>query len=102
VEDPVGTILLAEQPNGRNICGNDWPSFCAGPGPNVPSGLTSDCVQIGPPGSQSYGENAYGLHGRRFNYLFHDGHVSTLKTTDTVGRGTLIDPRGMWTMILGD
>ena len=24
-----GTILLAEEPNGRNIAGNDWPSFCA-------------------------------------------------------------------------
>ncbi len=25
--DPGGTILLAELPNGRNVAGNDWPSF---------------------------------------------------------------------------
>src|ERR1017187_8609730 len=31
VLDPVGTILLAEQPEGGNICGNDYPSFCMGP-----------------------------------------------------------------------
>ena len=33
VRDPSGTILLVELPNGRNVAGNDWPSFCAGPGP---------------------------------------------------------------------
>ncbi len=47
VSDPSGTILLAELPNGRNAAGNDWPSFCAGPGPEVPNGLSSDCVQLG-------------------------------------------------------
>src|SRR6266853_1927672 len=31
VKDHAGTILLAEVPNGRNMAGNDWPSFCAGP-----------------------------------------------------------------------
>ena len=30
-KDNAGTILLAELPNGRNMAGNDWPSFCAGP-----------------------------------------------------------------------
>jgi len=33
VEDNAGTVLLAELPNGRNVAGNDWPSFCAGPRP---------------------------------------------------------------------
>src|SRR5262249_3406326 len=28
VADPAGTILVAEEPNGRNIAGNDWPAFC--------------------------------------------------------------------------
>ena len=37
VSDPAGTILLAELANGRNMAGNDWPSFCAGPGPTAPS-----------------------------------------------------------------
>lgn len=102
VKDQAGTLLLVEQPNGRNICGNDWPSFCAGPGSATPPGLTSDCVQLGGPGSQSYGAMAYGLHSKRFNYLFHDGHVAVLKTTDTVGTGTTNSPLGMWTMTVDD
>jgi prepilin-type N-terminal cleavage/methylation domain-containing protein/prepilin-type processing-associated H-X9-DG protein len=105
VQDPAGTILLAELPNGRNAAGNDWPSFCAGPGSGVPGGLSSDCVQISAASSFnkiSYGAAAYGLHGKRFNYLFHDNHVDTLKTTQTVGRGTTNAPLGMWTMTAGD
>lgn len=101
ISDPAGTILLAEEPNGRNAAGNDWPSFCAGPGSSVPSGLTTDCVQVNASG-QNYGAVAYGLHGKRFNYLFHDGHVQILRTTDTVGTGTTNTPAGMWTMVRGD
>jgi prepilin-type N-terminal cleavage/methylation domain-containing protein/prepilin-type processing-associated H-X9-DG protein len=103
VQDNSGTILLAELPNGENMAGNDWPSFCAGPvnsAGNFP-GLTPDCFQIGT--SQfSYGSVSYGLHSRRFNYLFHDGHVETLQITQTVGTGTTNAPRGMWTMTGGD
>ncbi len=105
VGDPSGTILLAELPNGRNAAGNDWPSFCAGPGSGVPSGATPDAVQLNKATSFnniSYGTVAYGLHGRRFNYLFHDGHVGIHKTTETVGRGTTNAPLGMWTMTIGD
>jgi len=105
VLDPSGTILLAELPNGRNAAGNDWPSFCAGPGSNVPSGATQDCVQLSNGTSFnniSYGTVAYGLHAKRFNYLFHDGHVSIYRVTETVGIGTTNAPRGMWTMTPGD
>jgi prepilin-type N-terminal cleavage/methylation domain-containing protein/prepilin-type processing-associated H-X9-DG protein len=105
VRDPSGTLLLVELPNGRNAAGNDWPSFCAGPGYGVPSGLTPDCVQLGKSSSFnniSYGMAAYGLHARRFNYLYHDGHVSILKVEDTVGTGTTNAPKGMWTMTVGD
>jgi prepilin-type processing-associated H-X9-DG protein len=105
VADPGGTLLLAELPNGRNAAGNDWPSFCAGPGFNVPGGLTPDCVQLNRASSFnniSYGTAAYGLHAKRFNYLFHDGHVSIHKVTDTVGTGTTNAPKGMWTMTAGD
>lgn len=105
VGDPSGTILLAELPNGRNVAGNDWPSFCAGPGSRYPSSVTADCVQLSPASSFnkiSYGSAAYGLHGRRFNYLFHDGHVSVHKVTETVGRGDTNAPLGMWTMTAGD
>ncbi|HOX04088.1 MAG TPA: type II secretion system protein [Candidatus Paceibacterota bacterium] len=101
VRDPAGTILLVEQPEGGNIAGNDWPSFCMGPtGP--PSGQEQSPYQVVIGGQQKWGESAYGLHGRRFNYLFHDGHVGTYRLTDTVGSGTTNAPRGMWTMKMGD
>jgi hypothetical protein len=103
VKDHSGTILLAELPNGRNMAGNDWPSFCAGPinsSANF-SGLLPDCFQIGS-SQYNYGSVEYGLHAYRFNYLFHDLHVSTLKYTETLGSGTTNAPRGMWTMIAGD
>jgi hypothetical protein len=49
VRDNSGTILLAELPNGRNMAGNDWPSFCAGPVVSSAnfSWVTPDCFQIG-------------------------------------------------------
>jgi prepilin-type processing-associated H-X9-DG protein len=33
----------------------------------------------------NYGSVNYGLRSRRFNYLFHDGHVEPLKIEETVG-----------------
>ena len=103
VKDPAGTILLVEEPNGRNLAGNDWPSFSGGPVDNSTAfpGLSPDCFQVSTT-QWGYGAAAYGLHGKRFNYLFHDGHVQTLRTIDTVGIGTLADPKGMWTMTPGD
>lgn len=103
VQDNAGTILLCELPDGRNMAGNDMPSFCAGPvnsEANFP-GLMPDCFQMSL-SSFSYGALVYRSHGYRFNYLFHDGHISTLKYADTVGTGTEKAPRGMWTMITGD
>ncbi len=107
VRDQAGTILLAELANGRNMAGNDWPSFCAGPGPLAPSGSTEDCIQTTTYSTVSstvntYGSLSYGLHAQRFNYLFFDGHVGLQKTKETIGTGTVIDPRGMWTMSPGD
>jgi prepilin-type N-terminal cleavage/methylation domain-containing protein/prepilin-type processing-associated H-X9-DG protein len=105
VQDNAGTILLAELANGENICGNDWPSFCAGPVPPGNSFQTiypnGECFQIAT-STYGYGATSYGLHSSRFNYLFHDNHVQTLKTTDTVGRGTVASPQGMWTMTIAD
>jgi prepilin-type N-terminal cleavage/methylation domain-containing protein/prepilin-type processing-associated H-X9-DG protein len=103
VQDPSGTILLAELANGRNIAGNDWPSFCAGPtfGPGNPGSFTPDCYQIAST-QYGYGGATYGLHGKRFNYLFHDGHVETLGIEKTVGSGTTNAPAGMWTVVAGD
>ena len=105
IGDPSGTIMLAELPNGRNAAGNDWPSFCAGPGSGTPGGVSMDAVQLSQGttfNKVNYGSIAYGLHARRFNYLFHDGHVAIHKVTETVGRGTTNAPQGMWTMVSGD
>lgn len=106
VPDQAGTIMLAELANGRNMAGNDWPSFCSGPGPAIPNSASEDSVQtaklnISATG-HTYGTLSYGLHAQRFNYLFHDGHVGLYRTAQTIGRGTIAEPRGMWTMAIGD
>ncbi|PWU17250.1 MAG: hypothetical protein C5B50_11700 [Verrucomicrobia bacterium] len=99
VKDPAGTILLAEEPNIQNVVGNIWPCICNGP--YAPS--SSDLYQIDPsPDAKNFGNNQYGLHSRRFNYLCHDNHVEGLKIEQTVGIGTLTSPKGMWTVTPGD
>jgi prepilin-type processing-associated H-X9-DG protein len=98
--DASGTIMLVEQPEGGNIAGNDWPSFSQGP--TGPASGDQTPFQIAIKGRQNWGEKAYGLHGKRFNYLFFDGHVGIHKITDTVGTGTTNAPKGMWTMTAGD
>ena len=100
VKDPAATLLLVEQPEGGNIAGNDWPSFCMGP--TGPSSGDQTPYQIVSGGRSAWGAVAYGLHGKRFDYLFHDGHVQTLRIEQTVGSGTTNAPRGMWTVAAGD
>jgi prepilin-type N-terminal cleavage/methylation domain-containing protein/prepilin-type processing-associated H-X9-DG protein len=102
-QDPAGTILLVEQPEGGNICGNDWPSFSIAPVGQAQGGYSEQSpYQIVLGGKKQWGAVTYGLHGRRFNYLFHDGHVAIHQITDTVGNGTTNAPLGMWTMTPGD
>lgn len=97
VQDAGGTILLVEEPNYQNVVGNVWPSISLGP---LGGG---DLYQTDPaPGSHNYGNDEYGIHGKRFNYLFHDNHVQALKLEQTVGSGTLSNPKGMWTVAQGD
>jgi prepilin-type N-terminal cleavage/methylation domain-containing protein len=98
VKDPAGTILLVEQPNIQNAVGNAWPAFCNGP---YGSG---DLFQLDPnvTDSKNFGNNQYGLHARRFNYLYHDYHVQALRIEQTVGTGTLNNPKGGWTVAPGD
>jgi prepilin-type N-terminal cleavage/methylation domain-containing protein/prepilin-type processing-associated H-X9-DG protein len=104
IVDPAGTILLAEQPEGGNVAGNDYPAFSQGPigssgsvdNPQNPYQINNNTTV------QSIGGAVYGLHSKRFNYLFHDGHVEALKIEDTVGSGTTTAPKGMWTITQGD
>jgi prepilin-type processing-associated H-X9-DG protein len=118
VQDPAGTIQIAEMPTYKSIQGNNWASFCAGPDWNnhQPAGADQYCYQVdsSQPSLDSnfmcYGGDVYRLQGNRFNYLFHDGHVQPLKYTDTIGRigaegsnpATTGDPGGMWTVKKGD
>ena len=103
-QDPSGTIFLVEQPEGGNICGNDWPSFCMGPTGPAEAGAYPEQTpyQVVTGEKQQWGATTYGLHGQRFNYLFHDGHVGIYRMKETVGSGTLTAPKGMWTMRVGD
>ncbi len=94
---PAATALLVEQPNIQNAVGNAWPAFCNGPYGG------GDLYQLDPaPDAKNFGNNQYGIHSRRFNYLFHDNHVQALKIQDTVGLGTLSTPKGIWTVAPGD
>ena len=52
--------------------------------------------------SVNQGTLLYKAHKSRFNYVFNDGHVETLRIDQTVGSGTLTAPRGMWSMMPGD
>jgi prepilin-type N-terminal cleavage/methylation domain-containing protein/prepilin-type processing-associated H-X9-DG protein len=97
VGDPAGTILLVEEPNIQNVAGNIWPCICIGPQGQ------GDLYQVDPsPDAKNFGNNTYGIHSKRFNYLFHDNHVQALKIEQTVGIGTLANPKGMWTVTKGD
>jgi len=97
VKQPATTLLLVEEPNIQNAVGNIWPCIC-----NGPRGY-GDLYQLDPgPDAKNFGNNQYGIHGHRFNYLFHDNHVQALRIEDTVGTGTLSNPKGFWTVAAGD
>jgi prepilin-type N-terminal cleavage/methylation domain-containing protein/prepilin-type processing-associated H-X9-DG protein len=116
VPDPSGTILLAEEPTGQQQSGNVWTCICNGPqtadgGPNGELYQIDTRAPAQDPAAQTgvnQGAATYKLHGFRFNYLFHDGHVQALKMEDTVGSATgtlanqLENPKGMWTVTPGD
>ncbi len=110
VNDPAGTIFMCEEPTGQQAVGNEW--TCISLGPQIADGGAMGCLyQIdteakpqSPYAQQGVNQGAalYKLHGERFNYLFNDGHLQTLRVEQTIGTGTLRDPRGMWTIYQGD
>jgi len=105
VRDPAGTILLVEQPNGQGAVGNVWPSISLGPtGSGALFQIDPNATAQNPQVSTGMNQGAalYKAHGQRFNYVFHDGHVQSLRTNETLGSGTLIAPKGMWTVASGD
>ncbi len=111
VADSSGTILYAEEPHGQQIVGDEWTAVCNGPYCSM--GNANGCLyqydSLATPqdpsssdGNHNQGQSTYKLHGKRFNYLFHDNHVETLTMEQTVGSGTLLLPKGMWTLKGGD
>jgi prepilin-type N-terminal cleavage/methylation domain-containing protein len=111
VAAPAGTILLAEEPHGQQIAGDEWTCVCNGP--YCALGNANGCLyQIDasaqpqdssdPNGDHNQGAYTYKSHGKRFVYLFHDNHVETLAIEQTVGTGTTSNPKGMWTVKNGD
>ncbi len=111
VRDPAGTLLLVEQTGGQQAAGNEWTCISIGPETSQNGGANGNLYQIDRtapaqnPASGAgvnQGKALYAAHQRRFQYLFVDGHVETLKIEQTVGSGTLANPRGMWTNAGGD
>ena len=105
VRDPSGTILLVEQANRQGAVGNAWPSISLGPQGSGALFQIDPSAGVQSPSSSTgvnQGAALYKAHGQRFNYVFHDGHVQSLKTTDTIGSGTLTSAKGMWTVASGD
>lgn len=97
VPDPAGTIFMVEEPNIQNVVGNIWPCVCLGPRG------AGDLYQTDPsPDAKNFGNDEYGIHSHRFNYLFHDNHVQALRIEQTIGTGIISAPRGMWTVVPGD
>ena len=72
---PANTILLAEEPNGRNAADNIWPAICIGPASTDGNDGMGDECQIDPSDSDNQGAALYANHGKAFNYLCHDNHV---------------------------
>jgi prepilin-type N-terminal cleavage/methylation domain-containing protein len=111
VRDASGTILLVEQPTGQQIAGNEWTAMCSGP-QTTQNGANGDLYQISTTQVQPQDPNAsgginqggllYQAQRSRFDYLFHDNHVESLKIQQTIGSGTLAAPKGMWTVAQGD
>jgi prepilin-type N-terminal cleavage/methylation domain-containing protein/prepilin-type processing-associated H-X9-DG protein len=83
---PSETLMLAENPKTNNIVGNVWPAVTWNPSDEL----------------SGYGGPVYTLHGKRFIYLFHDGHAQPIRPQDTVGRGNMSTPLGMWTIPADD
>jgi prepilin-type N-terminal cleavage/methylation domain-containing protein/prepilin-type processing-associated H-X9-DG protein len=112
VRDSAGTIMLAEDASSQGAAGNIWPCVCCGPQTSDgSSGGWGNLFQtdLRAPGSppnlaDGYSEGflLYKAHGNRFNYAFCDGHVEALKLEQTLGTGTLANPKGMWTCVPGD
>jgi prepilin-type N-terminal cleavage/methylation domain-containing protein/prepilin-type processing-associated H-X9-DG protein len=112
VRAPSTSFLLVEEPGGAQAEGNLWTPVCNGPQTSQGGGPNGNLYQIDTTtipqnpapgnGGVNQGLLMYKAHGGRFDYLFCDGHVQALTIEQTVGKGTLASPAGMWTVMPGD
>jgi prepilin-type N-terminal cleavage/methylation domain-containing protein len=114
VPDTAGTIMLAENPSSQGCAGNIWP--CCSLGPETSDGTSGGWgnlyqIDVAAPqssallasGGYNEGQLLYKAHRSRFNYVFHDNHVESLKIEQTVGSTKFMtQPKGMWTVARGD
>ncbi|HKW29232.1 MAG TPA: prepilin-type N-terminal cleavage/methylation domain-containing protein [Verrucomicrobiae bacterium] len=111
VRSPSGTILLAEETGGQQCEGNIWTCICNGPQTSMNGSANGNLYQIdttAPKQSATSGSGVnqgallYKAQNNRFNYLFCDGHAQALAIEQTIGTGTLANPKGMWTAMPND
>jgi len=111
VRSPAGTILLAEETGGQQCEGNIWTCICNGPQTSMNGSANGNLYQIdttAPKQSATSGSGVnqgallYKAQNNRFNYMFCDGHAAALAIEQTIGTGTLSDPKGMWTSLSSD
>jgi prepilin-type N-terminal cleavage/methylation domain-containing protein/prepilin-type processing-associated H-X9-DG protein len=107
IPDLAGTILLAENTHGQQVAGNIWSCIVNGPQSNTANDLYqwdngSGIQDPNSKNSVNQGKLLYAAHKNRFNYVFCDGHVESLRAEQTIGTGTLTAPKGMWTNVGGD
>lgn len=77
VTSPAKTLLLVTYPANTNC---EWSDSCA-------------AVQYT---SQLASGNT--MYGGKLNFLYCDGHVDFLAPADTIGKGTMANPKGGWTL----
>ena len=84
LKSPSSLILITERIEASNVQGNQ------------------SRTTVNNPNEQGSSLNApfnQGIHGKKWNYLFADGHVETRAWRDTIGpAGSAGTPRGMWTI----
>lgn len=113
VKDTSSTGLLVEEPENNGMAGNEWPSVALYVSSLNYGGMLCqilDNVSLTGNGQNAgvcFGKFVYKAHGLRFNYLFHDGHVESLATNQSIGTaiGTanaLQNPKGLWTITPND
>ena len=99
---PADTILVAETVRPGSILGQNNPDLFGPYG----AGQSQNCASfINPAENDGYSGCAGTLtpyHSGGWNYIFADGPVKWLRPDQTIGTGTGISPRGMWTITKND